>query len=141
MTIKEKLQIIRFYDENRGLSVRKIASAVTSKLNRTVCRATVQNIIKKREDILNSSNKNLDAVRVKSTIELKFEQLLGQKLDESFANTTVPYNLGQCLAQQIQQQPQFHGTCIEKYKFCHVWWSKFCKNRAGGHNSQHKLTH
>jgi hypothetical protein len=71
---------LTFWEENDTMSKRKIATAMSQKLNRNISVMTVIRLIEISDRILNSSHKNLDSYRVKMHDELEFENRLVDKL-------------------------------------------------------------
>jgi hypothetical protein len=82
LTLKEKLDILTFCKENDTMSKRKIALALSQKMNRRISATTVIRLIEISDRILNSSHKNLDSVRVRTPVELEFETRVVAKLKE-----------------------------------------------------------
>ena len=85
LTVKEKIDILKFCDENPHFSLRKIAEHVKVQLGRSITRTAILNIKRKKDLILQSEMKTHSdtQVKVKKRIELDFETDFGKGIDIS----------------------------------------------------------
>lgn len=75
LTVKDKIDIIKFCDANPTLSLRKVAEHVTRQLGRSISRTSILKIKEQKDLILRSGlkSRNDTQVKVKRRIELEFE--------------------------------------------------------------------
>ena len=135
LTIKQKKDIISFCDENLGISTRKVAKHFGSKFGRSINFSTITKMLRRRDDIIRTPQKGLSNVRVKSTLEQEFELELVETMNLTYQRANLTADIGQRLAQQIQNKPMYADSkVVQDFRFCHTWWSHFCKRHGWGYN-------
>jgi len=90
----------------------------------------VQKILQRRVEILATPENAGNSVRVKTEIELEFELELIEEIKMLYKRENCTAEIGKEYAKKLLLSPKYQGTIVQKYRFCHVWWSAFCKRHG-----------
>ena len=118
LSVNQKLEIIKYAENNKLQSHRSIAKHFQAKYNRPMHHSSIQQILKRRLIISASPAKNVNEIRVKNEIVQGFEKELLREMHDVYQRANLTAEIGKGLAHKIQRSAKYDNTDVRKMRFC-----------------------
>ena len=127
---EDKMDMFAYKEEHLDASFNTIAEIFTEKLNKKIHRTmTFKNdrrMKKQKEEGLEFNQAAMMRSRLCPTIQIKFEKLLYDAINDRLMRDTLTYDTVQILATRLQNSDEFkEDEHIKAMRFSNRWWEQY----------------